>query len=207
MPKPEPTNLPTNAYQHRNRAGEIYFLQSKPDARAKQRCFFARKLTGMPVPALPEGYEVRENPLSAQVTLRKHQPSRVTLDEANLLSEAIRQSCPGLLFIVDRERSALIVYTSDIEAESRLEFLSMIAPINNDQSDDLRDFMIAHAKYDPMLKFELQPGEPRCFAPYRWCFSGTIDDWIMIGDGPATLDALAAEFAPHLDQESFFELM
>ena len=207
MPKPEPTNLPTNAYQHRNRAGEIYFLQSKPDARAKQRCFFARKLTGMPVPALPEGYEVRENPLSAQVTLRKHQPSRITLDEANLLSKAIRQSCPGLLFIVDRERSALIVYTSDIEAESRLEFLSMIAPINNDQSDDLRDFMIAHAKYDPMLKFELQPGEPRCFAPYRWCFSGTIDDWIMIGDGPATLDALAAEFTPHLDQESFFELM
>jgi len=207
MPKPEPTNLPTNAYQHRNRAGDVYYLQSKPDARAKQRCYFARKLTGTPVPVLPEGYEVRENPLSAQVTLRKHRPSRITVDEANLLSEAIRQSCPGLLFIVDREHSALIVYTTDIEAESRLEFLSMIAPINKDRADNLRDFMIGHAQYQAMLKFELQPGEPRRFAPYRWHFSGSIDDWITIGDGPEPLDALAEKFSPHLAQESFFDLM
>ncbi len=207
MPKPKPSNMPTNAYQHRNRAGDIYYLQSKPDARGRQRCSFARKLTGTPVPALPEGYEVRENPLSVQVTLRKHQPSQITLDEASLVSEAIKQACPELLSIVDRERSALIVYTSEIEPESRLALLRIILPANEDQTDDLREFLIGHARYQPMLKFELQPGDNRYFAPYRWCYCGSIDDWIMIGNGPAPLDSLAAKLTPHLDKDSFFELM
>ena len=45
----------------------------------------------------------------------------------------------------------------------------------------------------------------RLFSVERWCFRGSIDNWIPLDDGGA-LRAVAEEYVPHLGQASFFEL-
>lgn len=58
----------------------------------------------------------------------------------------------------------------------------------------------------PMLRFSLVDDQKRRFALERWCFRGSIDDWIPLS-GYGDLPALVKKFAPHLGRESFFELM
>ncbi|HMO27312.1 MAG TPA: hypothetical protein PKB10_13695, partial [Tepidisphaeraceae bacterium] len=197
----------TGAYRHVNRAGEAYYLQSKPDTRGKTRYSFARKITGTPCPAIPEGYEAREDPRSAQVTLRKRQPSQILDEELALLTDAVRRACPGLYFIIDREARSLVIYTADIELDSQLASLRAILSISDSAADTWRREIAERARYAAMMKFTPATTRPRRFYPYRWHFSGSIDDWISIGGGPAPLAELTRKFVPHLNQESFFDLM
>jgi hypothetical protein len=49
----------------------------------------------------------------------------------------------------------------------------------------------------------------RTFRAQRWCFRGSIDDWIDLWQSGASgkLAALVKKFCPHIGQESFYELM
>jgi hypothetical protein len=67
-------------------------------------------------------------------------------------------------------------------------------------------WMLTHARYSKMLRFILTDRKTRRFSLERWCFSGSIDNWIWI-DGDSTLSELADKYVRHLGQESFFELM
>ena len=55
------------------------------------------------------------------------------------------------------------------------------------------------------MRFVLVDKAERLFAPERYCFRGSVDDWISIGP-PAPLEKLAAKYLKHLGRESFFEL-
>ena len=59
--------------------------------------------------------------------------------------------------------------------------------------------------YSPMLRFVLDDAKQRRFVCERYCFLGSIDDWIFIG-GSEPLADLVRTFMPHLGAESFFEL-
>ena len=61
----------TMAYEHRNRRGDVYLLQSRRTRAGKPRYYFGRKLTGEPVEEVPAGYEVFESPERGQVHLRR----------------------------------------------------------------------------------------------------------------------------------------
>jgi len=63
-----------------------------------------------------------------------------------------------------------------------------------------------HASYMPVMRFVLEQGEPRLFRPERFCFRGSVDDWIVLGI-PAPLKIMAAEFLKHLGKESFYYLI
>ena len=55
-----------------------------------------------------------------------------------------------------------------------------------------------------MLQFVLEDAQRRLFTAQRYCFRGTIDDWIDIGHGPLT--TLVKTYVQHLGKESYFEL-
>jgi hypothetical protein len=60
-----------------------------------------------------------------------------------------------------------------------------------------------------VLRFTLVDEDDRTFHAQRWCFRGSVDDWIGLwssgGDGPLT--DLVKRFCPHVGRESFYELM
>lgn len=195
-----------DAFTHVNRHGDAYYLQCKTGSDRKPKYSFARKLTGSPVKNLPEGYEVRENPESGQVTLRKAKPSIIHPEEKRLLEETIRRQKPDLLFIVDVQDRALVVYTSDMDVDARVGLLSQMVPMDAQTAHSLKADMIANATYQKMMQFTLIDADKRQFNIDRWCFMGGIDDWYFI-EGDQPLATLAEKYVRHLGEESFFELM
>lgn len=194
------------AYQHINRMGDVYLLQSKPGKDGKPRYSFTRKITGTPVEHLPEGYEHREHPESGQVTLRKIQPSAIRPGEKLLLEQAIRKHTEGILFIVDVEKRSLVVYTAEADFDVRIGALRFFAPVDHATAQSMKARMIANAHYQKMMRFTLVDAEQRRFDIERWCFMGSIDDWHFI-EGNASLPELARKYVKHLGKESFFELV
>jgi hypothetical protein len=61
------------------------------------------------------------------------------------------------------------------------------------------------ATFMPVMRFVLVAGAQRHFAPERYCFRGSVEDWIPIGP-PDTIAALARKYLKHLGKDSFYEL-
>ncbi len=57
------------------------------------------------------------------------------------------------------------------------------------------------------LKFTLCDDDKRLFAASRWCYRGSIDDWLPLCCGAKPLSQLAKNYCRHIGEESFFELM
>jgi hypothetical protein len=65
------------------------------------------------------------------------------------------------------------------------------------------------SKYTKVMRFTLVDEGERTFAVQRWCFRGSIDDWIdlWMSGGHGKLADLVKTFLPHIGHESSFELM
>ena len=61
------------------------------------------------------------------------------------------------------------------------------------------------ASYMAVMRFVLEDKKTRTFVTERFCFKGSIDDWIYV-DGPADLADQVCKYIKHLGQESFYEL-
>ncbi len=57
-----------------------------------------------------------------------------------------------------------------------------------------------------MLQFTLDDKETRNFIVQRYCFKGSIDDWIFL-DVSTNLKLLAKKYCTHLGKESFYNLI
>jgi len=56
-----------------------------------------------------------------------------------------------------------------------------------------------------MMQFVLVDKKTREFEVERWCFRGSVDDWIGL-DSSTDLEALVKKYGCHLGKESFYEL-
>ena len=57
----------------------------------------------------------------------------------------------------------------------------------------------------PIMKFELIDEDTRTYLAYRWCFIGSIDDWISIRS-PGQLRDLVDKYCSTLETDNFHEL-
>ena len=55
------------------------------------------------------------------------------------------------------------------------------------------------------MRFVLVDEDTRTFLAGRWCYSGSIDDWIDVGS-TGSLDRLARALVPKLGTHAFFDL-
>jgi hypothetical protein len=94
------------------------------------------------------------------------------------------QAEPIHLFIVDLEDRSLVVYTSDMDVDVRLMAMRGIAPMDEETALRTHHWMLTHARYSKMLRFTLTDRKTRRFSLERWCFSGSIDNWIWIDGEP-----------------------
>jgi hypothetical protein len=59
--------------------------------------------------------------------------------------------------------------------------------------------------YSPMLVFQLVDAQRRTLQTQRYCFLGSVDDWIEIGN-QGKLIRLVKRYGKHLGQESYVAL-
>jgi hypothetical protein len=195
------------AITHTNRRGEVYYLHQGQTKSGKPRYFFSRNKDGPLAEAIPDGFEIYEKP-SSQVFLRKIVPTSIRPAEVETVKAGLRRA--GLdVFLVEAEKDCIVVHMPD-QSSSDLERFAeeltggMFPGLRGKWMEDRQ----RRGSFTAMMRFILTDGDKRHFRAERWCFKGGIDGWFPLLGGPnGDLAKVVAHFAPHLDKESFFELM
>ncbi|NJL42642.1 MAG: hypothetical protein HC935_03190, partial [Pseudanabaena sp. SU_2_4] len=150
---------------------------------------------------IPNGYEIYENP-NALVFLRKILPQLITPQEITIINAGIKKYAQLDYFIVDVKGKNIIVYLADQNVDDLLELVSFSYTKN---SPGVREAIARSLTYSPMMQFVLEDSQTRKFAVERWCFRGSVDDWISLGSS-TDLKELVKNYARHLGKESFYDL-
>jgi hypothetical protein len=93
-------------------------------------------------------------------------------------------------------------YTPDQDVELLADTLSFLP---GSRETKVKAVMERVMTYSPMLQFVLTDKANRLFEMQRYCFLGSIDDWITISDEDE-LPRLVKAYVKHLGEESFYDL-
>ncbi len=184
-----------------NRKSQTFYLHRSNTKTGEPKYFFSLKSDGILADTIPDGYEIYENP-NGQVFLRKAQPKIITDLEIAVVKKGVRQYSDMKYYIIDTKKNAIIVYLADQDIDAIKEILP--APFIS-KFESWEKALNNILSYSPMLRFVLIDKAKRKFIAERYCFLGSMDDWINIG-GPDRLENLTKRFLKHLGEESFFEL-
>jgi hypothetical protein len=184
-----------------NRKGKTYYLHQGKTKLGNPKYFFALRDEGNLVATIPPGYEVYENP-NGQVYLRRIQTQIITDEEVAVVESGIRQYCRLERFIVDVKKNAIVIHTPDQDVDSLADTFSFLVGSRNAKVEAALDRVMT---FSPMLQFVLTDAANRLFRTERYCFLGSIDDWITIGDKDE-LPQLVKSYVKHLGEESFYDL-
>jgi len=185
-------------FTYNSRTGKTYFLHTGQKRGGGTQHFFSTKSTGTLAERLPGGFEVYET-VNGQVYLRRRQPKLIQDDERDFIVDRLAKPRPGHRYKVEVQGKMLMVHESARDP-SWLERFPL--PHSPQKLEEINE-RLAH--YQPVLRFILVDSERRLFAPERFCFRGSIDDWISIGE-PDSIKKLAGKYLKHLGQDSMYEL-
>ena len=190
------------AVQYVNRKGDTYYLHEAMTRTGKAKWFFSTKTEGRLADSVPPAYEIYENH-NAQVFLRREVPVLVTAEEIAVVEQGLRKRAKLTYYFIEARKDSIIVYLSN----QNTEFLEGSVSSRFGITDRARLFteMQRYLTYSPEMRFTLADEGRRDFVVERWCYLGSIDDWIALG-GSGSLSALVAKYVPHLGQDSFYEL-
>ena len=187
---------------HVNYQGKTYYLHQGVTKTGKPKYHFAMKSEAALADAIPEGFEIYENP-NAQVFLRRIPPKIITDEERQIVEDGMRKYASVQDYKIDVKGKAIIVYTADQSVDTLVGLFKDFRPnpyANSELMTTLREFI----QYSPMMQFVLDDKEQRLFTAQRYCFRGAIDDWIDIDHGK--LAKLVKAYVKHLGNESYYEL-
>jgi hypothetical protein len=193
-------------FEYVNRCGERYYLLQGKTKTGKPKYYASKKAEGVPVEQMPEGYEIYEHPERGLVSVRKVRPSRVLSVEREMLARWVRELAGVEYFCVDIQADSLVIYTPGTDPVASVNLLSKLFGAFPDAGAAHREWIGKHTSYSAMLRFTLVDEEKRFYAVERWCFRGGIDGWFFLSGGQP-LETQARKYLPHLNRESFFELM
>ena len=184
-----------------NKKGKTYYLHRGMTKNQKVRFYFSRKTEGDLVDVMPDGYEVYENP-NGGVYIRKARARVISDEELAIVENEVRQF-PHLSYCkVDVKKGIISIYTP----KQNVDKLLGIARLFSGAGDvDVQRTIGQLVTYSPELRFVLVDKEARLFQTQRYCYRGTMDNWIDIG-GSSKLEELVSRYVKHLETEVFFEL-
>ena len=189
------------AIEYINRRSDIYYLHEGKTKRGNPRFYFSKSKNGNLAESIPEGYEIYENPRS-QVFLRKVSPNIFTDKEIALIKEGAKKYEKLKYYIVDIKKNAIAVCLPDQNIDSLVKTFSEISFMSSGQ---IEERVAARSTYSPELRFVLVNKKERLFRVDRWCWRGSIDDWIEL-ELSTDLLYLVKKYCFHLGKDSFFEL-
>src|SRR5262249_6375364 len=147
-----------------NRKQDTYYLHAGKTKAGKPKYWFSKSTEGELVETIPEGYEVYENP-DAQVFLRKIVPPLVTPADVAVVKHCLERHAPRQNCIVDVHKQHIVVYHAEGVSLDLERF-------------GFRELPTYYWNYQKVMRFTLVDEKARSFRVQRWCFKGSIDDWI-----------------------------
>ncbi|MFZ5923029.1 MAG: hypothetical protein ACOYY3_18455 [Chloroflexota bacterium] len=187
-----------------NRKGYTYFLNKGVTKTDKSRYYFAREQKGEPVEEIPAGYEIEES-INAIVSLVKVRPRLIHPEEIESVKTALARHPKARNYRVAVKDKLIVIYESTgWDVDRIMEFFEGF-PILPNARERLEEEEDRYAQFTPVLRFILNDQETREYRAERWCYRGSIDDWIYAGYS-GKIDKLAKMLIPKLGTDDFFEL-
>ena len=187
-----------------NRSLQPYYLHQGTTKTGKPKYYFSQKSEGTLVDQIPDGFEIYENP-NAQVFLRRIPKKIITDAEVQVVKQGMENFSKVRPFIIDVKKEIIYIFISNRNADALSEFVRATADQFNRDADTVEQLIQRSVRYTSDLRFILIDKQKRRFQTERYCYLGSIDDWIDIGHEDS-LDVLVKTYLPHLGQESFFDL-
>lgn len=185
------------AIVHRSRTGKTYYLHTGPKRGGGIQHFVSTKPHGTLAESVPDGFEIYET-VNGRVYLRRARPKLIREEELAGLRRRLETIRTRHRYQLEACGETIIIH----ESTNSFAFLGEYAPHLNPREAERIAEQFAH--YQPVLRFVLVDQERRRFAPERYCFRGSVDDWISMGP-PDDLQKLAARYVQHLGQDSLYE--
>jgi len=184
-----------------NAKGKTFYLHQGTTKTGKPKYHFSMQSEGILAASIPEGFEIYETP-NAQVFLRRIPPKIISDEERQIVADGMRTYASVQDYKIDVRGNAIEIHIAHQDSET---FSEMITRARPDLDQTQIAALVAQAvHYFPMMQFLLEDEQRRTFTAQRYCFIGSIDDWVDIGHGPLT--KLVKRYVKHLGQESYFEL-
>lgn len=185
--------------QYTNSKKQRYYLHLGKTKKGNPRYYFSMKETGELVDSIPFGYDIYENP-NAQVFLRKIQPKEIFDDEKAIVEAGIKKYTDLKYYKIDIKKKSITLFIADQDVDYLIETMKDFNPHNF-----CEEIILGSVHYLPIMQFILVDKEKRLFITKRYCFLGSIDDWIEIGQ-VSSLEKLTKRYLKHLGCDSYFEL-
>lgn len=188
-----------------NRKGKTYYLCQGVTKTGKARYYLALEPKGTPVDQIPEGFEIRES-VNGVVSLARVRPAHIWIEERAAVEAAIQRHPKARNYRVDVKGKQIVVHERvGPDVEDLMPILGRFGGISLARLDAAREVLDKGARFSPVMRFILLNEEKRTFQTERWCYLGSIDDWIEIGrSGP--LKQLTRRFVPKLGTEALFDI-
>jgi hypothetical protein len=186
-----------------NAKEKTYYLHQGVTKTGKPKYHFAMKSEGNLTDSIPEGYEIYENP-NAQVFLRRITPKIITDEERAMVEEGMRQYSDVEYFKIDVKGNAILIYTA-VQDMDMLMAIFQDSPMSQDEKAQIMKTLLQGIQYTADMQFVLVDETKRIFGTQRYCYLGSIDDWIPIGRS-GKLPRLVKRYVKHLGKESFVTL-
>jgi hypothetical protein len=187
-----------------NRKKKTYYLHQGTTKTGKPKYYFAMKSKGNLADEIPEGFEIYENP-NAQVFLRKIPPQVITDEEVAVVDKGMKQFGKVDRFIIDVKKDTIRIYTPDQNVPIIAKILEDTATSYGRSAEQIHQLLEESLTYSDDLRFVLVDQQKRLFQTQRYCYHGSIDDWIDIGSVDQ-LKNLVKSYVRHIGQDSFFDL-
>ncbi len=188
-----------------NRKGFTYYLCQGITKTGKARYYFAREPKDEPVKQVPSGYQIDES-VNGIVSLVKARPRLVLPQELVSVESALKKHPKGRNYRVAIKHDQIVIYEGlgpDLKSLSAIFGAEMIR--QPEIAGRLQVEMDRYTQYTPVMRFILEDAEGRIFVAQRWCYRGSIDDWIYAGHS-GKIEVLAKKLVPKLGTDDFYEL-
>jgi hypothetical protein len=181
------------------RRGRTYYLHTGPRRGGGVQHFVSTDPEGALADSLPAGFEIYETP-NGQVYLRKKKPALIQPAELALVEKELRKrQSPERSYVAEVSGAMIVIHEGDTRIDTLREINIRFS------ARGLEDYAVRNVHYTPVMRFVLSEEVPRVFEPERYCFRGSVEDWISIGE-PDQLPRLTLKFLKHLGTDSMYEL-
>lgn len=188
-----------------NRKGFKYFLNKGVTKTGKPRYAFAREQKGEPVNEVPQGYEIEES-VNGIVSLVKFRHKLIPYEESACVDDELKRHPKARNYRIAVKDKYIIVYEKiGWNVDKMLKIFDGFLPVLPGARERFEEEGDRNAQFTPVMRFILDNQETREYHAQRWCYLGSIDDWIHVGRS-GKIDQLAKELTPKLGTDDFFEI-
>ena len=188
-----------------NRKGFTYFLNKGATKMGKPRYYFAREQKDEVVEQIPQGYQIEES-VNGIVSLVKEYPRLILPKESASVDAALKRNPKARNYRVAVKNDQIIIYEGIGGGIDSLRIILGQAGLKIDRVEErLQAEIDRYTQFTPVMRFILDDQEIREYHAERWCYRGSIDDWIYAGHS-GKISQLAKKLTPKLGTDEFYEL-